>query len=401
MITATEVPAAEGGTPVRASFLVFGKPLVGAEEIAEVEDTLRSGWLGRGPKTERFERDFAAYIGARHAIALNSGTAGLHLALNALGIGPGDEVLTTPLTFAATANSVTHVGATPIFVDVDRRTGNIDPAALERSITPYSRAIIVVHLYGRACNMRAIHDIASAHKLPVIEDAAHAVEMRYDGLAPGRLGDIAVFSFYVTKNMTTGEGGMLVTDDDEIEEKVRVRSLHGLSRDAWKRYSSDGFKTYETMYPGFKYNMTDIQASLGMHQLRRIEANLTVRDAHWRTYAQAFTGVTALRTPCEDDSSRHARHLFTIELNLERLRISRDGFVDALKAENIGAGVHFTPLHTHAYYREYFAGREWDLPNAEYIGERTVSLPLSAALTKDDVLDVVAAVKKICSYYRR
>jgi dTDP-4-amino-4,6-dideoxygalactose transaminase len=249
--------------------------------------------------------------------------------------------------------------------------------------------------------MAAINEIACLHGLAVIEDAAHAIEAWYGGRKAGRLGDAAVFSFYATKNLATGEGGMLVTDSDAIEEKVRVRSLHGLSRDAWKRYSAEGFKPYEVLYPGFKYNMMDLQASLGIHQLRRIESSLCVREAQWRTYASEFRGLDTLRIPPEDREVRHARHLFTIELNLAALRISRDRFVEALRAENVGAGVHFTPLHTHRFYRELFGDRRWHLPNAERIGERTVSLPLSPALTVDDVLSVATAVKRVCAYYRR
>jgi dTDP-4-amino-4,6-dideoxygalactose transaminase len=399
-----ERPAIEGGVPVRDDFLVFGSPLVGEEEIAEVVATLRSGWLGTGPRTRRFEEDFRRYTRARHAIGLSSCTAGLHLALDVVGVGPGDVVLTSPLTFAATANVVVHHGAQPLFVDVDRQTMNIDPNRLEdalRALPGGAKAIIPVHMAGRPCDMDAILALARRYGTTVVEDAAHAIEAWYGEQKVGSIGDITAFSFYVTKNVCTGEGGMVTTERDDWAEEIRIRSLHGLSRDAWKRYSAEGFQPYETVYPGYKYNMADLQAALGIHQLARVEENLAVRQRHWRRYDEAFADLPEVTTPLEQDGVRHARHLYTILLDLDRLRLGRDAFISALKAEGIGSGVHFTALHLHRFYRETFGHRPGEFPNAEWIGERTVSLPLSAKLTDAEVADVIAAVRKVIIWNRR
>jgi len=380
----------------REDFLVFGSPDIRDVEIQEVVDALRSGWLGTGPRTHRFEDDFRAYIGCEHALALNSCTAGLHLALNVMGLGPGDEVITTPMTFPASANVIIHQGARPVFVDVRRDTMNIDPDQIEQAVTPRTRAIMPVHMAGRPCDMDAIMEIAERHDLYVIEDAAHAVEAVYKGQKIGTIGHITAFSFYVTKNVCTGEGGMVTTDNGRWVAEMQVKSLHGINKDAWKRYSSAGFKPYETLYPGFKYNMMDIQAAMGIHQLARVEDNLRIRERLWRAYDEAFTDVPELDTPSADlpAGSRHARHLYTILLDLDQLSIDRDQFIQRMKDENIGTGVHFTALHLHKYYRETFGYERGDFPNAEWIGERTVSLPLSPKLTDEDIYDVVRAVKR-------
>lgn len=395
-------PAIEGGEPVRKNFLVFGSPAIEETEIQEVVDTLRSGWLGTGPKVHRFEEDFKRYIGCKHAIALNSCTAGLHLALDVLGIGEGDEVITTPITFAATANVIVHRHAHPVFVDVDRETQNIDPNRIEDAITPRTKAITPVHMAGRPCDMNVIMDIAQRHNLFVIEDAAHAVETIYKGQKVGNIGHITAFSFYVTKNVCTGEGGMVTTNNHEWADEMRIRRLHGISKDAWKRYSSEGFQPYETLYPGYKHNMMDIQAALGIHQLARVEENLRIRERYWQMYDETFADIPEIITPSKHlpSESRHARHLYTILLNIDRLRITRNEFIDALKAENIGTGIHFTALHLHKYYRETFGYKPGDFPNAEWIGERTVSLPLSPKLTDGDVGDVIEAVCKVLRWAR-
>lgn len=389
--------AINGGKPIRDSFLVFGAPDIKEPEIKEVERTLRSGWLGTGPKTHKFEEDFKKYIGCKHALALNSCTAGLHLALNVIGVGPGDEVITTPMTFASTANVIVHQGARPVFVDIERDTMNIDPDKIEEAITPKTKAIIPVHVAGRPCKMDEIMDIARKHNLYVIEDAAHAVEAWYKDQKVGSIGDIAAFSFYVTKNVITGEGGMVTTNNDEWAEKLRIRSLHGLSKDAWKRYSAEGFQPYEVLYPGYKYNMTDIQASLGIHQLARVEDNWKTRDKIWKRYNEAFSQIPEIITPLEEREIRHAHHLYTILLRLEQLEINRNQFIEALKAENIGTGIHYVTLHLHKYYREAFGFKRGDFPNAEWVSDRTVSLPLSPRLTERDVEDVIEAVYKTLS----
>jgi len=394
------VPIPVSGTApapaARADFLVFGKPAIEDAEIQEVVATLRSGWLSTGPKVRRFEEAFVAYTGCGYAVALNSGTAGLFLALELAGVGAGDEVVTTPLTFAATANVIVHRGARPVFADVDRRTQCIDPAMVERAITPRTRAIIAVHMAGRPCEMDALVDLAQRHRLVLIEDAAHAIEAEYHGRKIGTIGDAAAFSFYVTKNLCTGEGGMLTTSHADWAEEARIKSLHGLSKNAWKRYSADGFQPYETLYAGYKFNMMDIQAALGLHQLARLERNLAIREQHWRRYDEAFADLPRVCTPENDlpPDSRHARHLYTIALDVDQPEAARVRFIEALRQEGIGTGVHFTALHLHRFYREQFGYQPGDFPHAEWWGARTVSLPLSAALTAGDVERVVAAVHR-------
>lgn len=385
---------------VRDKFLLFGAPDIREPEIQEVVETLRSGWLSTGPRCRKFEELFREYIGCQHAIALNSCTAGLELALEALGIGPGDEVITTPLTFCATANVIVHRGARPIFVDVDRQTGNIDPEQVLRAISTKTKAILPVHLYGRPCPMDELTNIARDHGLYVIEDAAHASEAWYRGRKIGTIGDVTVYSFYATKNLVTGEGGMLVTNKEEVADEIRIKHLHGLSRDAWKRYSEEGFQPYDVTAAGYKYNMMDIQAALGIHQLARLEDNLKIRERHWQTYDQAFANTEGIITPLRDfeDSgfgkTRHARHLYTILLDLDRLGISRSDFINSLKEQNIGTGIHFIALHLLSFYQNRFGYQRGDFPNAEYISDRTVSLPLSSCLKQEDVYDVITAVQK-------
>lgn len=387
--------------PSRTEFLLFGGPDIREAEIQEVVETLRSGWLSTGPRCRKFEQLFCEYIGCNHAVALNSCTAGLELALEAFGVGPGDEVITTPLTFCATANVVVHRGATPVFVDVDRDTGNIDPKQIPAAITDKTKAILPVHLYGRPCEMDALMTIANEHGLYVIEDAAHAAEAWYRGRKVGTIGDITVYSFYATKNLTTGEGGMLVTNSDAIADEVRVKHLHGLTRDAYKRYSQEGFQPYDVVAAGYKYNMMDIQAALGIHQLARLESSLKIRERHWRAYDEALTGLEGITTPLPiTDNSRHARHLYTILLDLDCLNISRHEFMNALQRENIGTGIHFTSLHLLSFYRQRYGYKRGDFPNAEFISDRTVSLPLSSALDQNDVADVINAVQKVMASAR-
>jgi dTDP-4-amino-4,6-dideoxygalactose transaminase len=386
--------------PRRSEFLLFGAPDIREPEIQEVVETLRSGWLSSGPRCRKFEQLFCEYTGCEYAIALNSATAGLELALEVLGIGPGDEVITTPLTFCATANVIVHRGAKPVFVDVDRQTANIDPEQVQRSITHKTKAILPVHLYGRPCAMDDLMSIAREHELYVIEDAAHATEAWYRGRKIGTIGDITVYSFYATKNLVTGEGGMLVTDDKIVADEVSIKHLHGLSRDAWKRYSEEGFQPYDVVAAGYKYNMMDIQAALGIHQLARLEENLKIRERHWRAYDEAFAPLEGIMIPqsvspdFDFAKTRHARHLYTILLDVDRLRISRREFVDLLKKENIGTGIHFTALHLHSFYQDKFGYKRGDFPNAEFISDRTVSLPLSSALGQKDVDDVINAMQK-------
>ena len=398
-----EKPAIEGGIPVRnrSDYLVFGQPEIKEDEINEVIDTLRSKWIGTGPKVIKFENMFKEYIGSKYAIAVNSCTAGLHLSMLVSGIKQGDEVITTPLTFASTANSIVHLGAKPVFVDVNMETMNIDTSLIEKAITPKTKAILPVHLAGRPCEMDQIMKIAKQYNLFVIEDAAHAIESKYKGMKIGNIADFASFSFYVTKNVITGEGGMITTNDKEKAELIKKYALHGLSNDAWKRYSDEGYKHYSVVVPGYKYNMTDMQASLGIHQLKRVEENLKRREEIWNIYDESFQDLSFKLPKRPEAGTRHARHLYTLLLDLNKMKINRDQFMEALHYENIGTGVHFISLHLHPYYKETYSYKEEDFLNAAFISNRIFSIPLSPKLTDKDVSDVIKAVKKIFYYYKK
>ena len=381
---------------MRKDFLIFGSPAIGEEEIAEVVATLRSGWIGTGPRVARFEEMFRQYIGVRHAVALNSCTAALHLSLLTSAVGPGDEVITTPMTFCATANAIVHTGARPVFVDVDRATGNIDPDLIEDAVTSQTRAIVPVHYAGRPCRMDRIEAIARRHGLLLIDDAAHAIEAVFHGRKIGAIGDLTCFSFYVTKNVVTAEGGMVTTNDAELAKKIKMYALHGMSQDAWKRFSDEGYRHYQVLVPGFKYNMTDLQAALGIHQLPRVLEGAGRRRAIWERYDESFADLPVVRPAPVEAGTVHARHLYTILIDTETIGKSRDQVLNELSALNIGTGVHYTPVHLHPYYRERFGYDVGVFPNAEYIGARTLSLPLSTKLTDDDVADVIAAVRRVC-----
>ena len=384
----------------RRDFLSFSPPLIGEEEISEVVDTLRSDWITTGPKTKRFEKEFAAYLDAPGALALNSCTAALHTALAALGIGPGDEVITTPMTFAASVNVIEHVGARPILVDVEPDTLNIDPAQVAAAITPRTRAVLPVHYAGHPADLDPIGELATAHRLAVIEDAAHALPARYKNRPIGAGGNPAAFSFYATKNLTTAEGGML-TGDPEFLERARVVSLHGMSRDAWKRYDRGGSWFYEVVVPGFKYNMTDIQSALGLWQLRKLAGFQERRRAVVRMYDAAFAGEDALELPARRPDVEHAWHLYVLRLRSGALRIHRDVFIEELRQRNIGSSVHFIPIHVHPYYRDKYGYQPDSFPVAYGNYERMVSLPLNPRLADGDVHDVIAAVLDIVRRQRR
>jgi dTDP-4-amino-4,6-dideoxygalactose transaminase len=384
--------------PVRAPdrFLVFGAPQIADAEVEEIVATMRSTWLGTGPRVARFEDLFRARTRARHALAVNSCTAALHLAVLASGIGPGDEVIVPALTFCATANAVIHTGATPVVADVDPVTMNLDPADVAARLTPRTRAVVPVHFAGRPCDMGAIGALATRHGLVVIEDCAHAVETVWDGVPAGRHGDLGCFSFYATKNVTTGEGGMVVTDRDDLAEIIKVRALHGMTRDAWRRFSDDGYRHYQVIFPGFKYNMMDLQAAIGIHQLARVEANWRRRREVWGRYMRELAGLgLGLPAPVPSGRSRHAHHLFTVLVDPDRVGIGRDAFLDAMTAQGIGVGVHYLSLPEHPYYREALGWAPEDVPVAARIGRQTVSIPLSPALSDDDVDDVVEAVRRV------
>jgi dTDP-4-amino-4,6-dideoxygalactose transaminase len=376
-------------------FLPFARPEISEDEIAAVVEALRSGWLTYGPRTQALEQEFAALAGAEHAVAVTSCTAAMHLALLAAGIGPGDEVITTPITFAATANVIVHAGARPVLADVCADDLNLDPAAAEAKVTPRTKAIMPVHYGGQACRMDELLEIAQRYGLRVIEDAAHAAGARYRGRPIGSLGDATAFSFYATKNMTTGEGGMLTTNDAELAEKGRLLRAHGLSSDAWKRYTASGSAFYEVATPGFNYRMTDFQAALGRVQLARLPELNTARARIVARYSRAFEKLEALETPRARPDVDHVWHLYALRLRLERLALTRDEFVDELRQRGIGTSVHFIPVHYHAYYREGFGFSKGDFPVAEDAYERLVSLPLFPSMTDGDVDRVIAAVEEI------
>jgi dTDP-4-amino-4,6-dideoxygalactose transaminase len=374
-------------------YIVFGKPNFTEDEIEAVAATLRSGWAGTGARVQEFQRAFAEYVGTRHAVAVGSCTAALHLALVASGLGEGDEVITTPLTFAATANAIVHSGAKPVFADVRKGSMNIDPAEVEERISPRTRAILPVHLAGRPCEMDALRQIAHRYGLMLIEDAAHAVESRYRGGKIGALGDASCFSFYVTKNMTTIEGGMLCTNQDHIASKARILSLHGMSADAWARFSDAGYKHYDVIFTGFKYNMTDVQAVIGIRQLAKLDSWLKRRRDIWNRYDQAFADLPCTRPAPEEPETVHARHLYTLLIDEATAGITRDQFLQSLHREGVGCGVHYRSLHIQPYYRKCFGYKPGDYPNAHYIGEHTASIPLSPHLTDQQVERVIAVVR--------
>ena len=389
--------AIEGGKPVRSNkdFLVFGAPRIEEAEIEEVVDSMRCSWIGTGPKVAVFEKDFAKYKEIKHAIALNSCTAALHLSMFAGGIGEGDEVITTPMTFCATVNAIIHCGATPVLADCDRKTMNISPKEIEKKITSKTKAILPVHFAGRCCDMNSIMDIARAYDLMVIEDCAHAIESEYHGVKAGLFGDIGCFSFYVTKNIVTGEGGMVITKDNRMAERIKIMGLHGMSKNAWKRFSDKGYKHYQVIHAGYKYNMMDIQAAMGIHQLKRVDKYWKHRKDIWNKYNDVFLNLFCEIPEKPATETKHAYHLYTLLINIEKLKRERDWVLDALTAENIGVGVHYTPVHLHPFYKKTYGWKKNDFPNAEWIGERTISLPLSAALNNKDTDDVISAVHKV------
>lgn len=395
---------------MRDDYLVFGRPHIDEDEIAEVVATLRSGWLGTGPKTAQFEREFADYCEANCAVAVSSCTAALHLSLMSVGAGPGTGVITSPLTFASTANVVFHRGAELFLVDIDLDTLNLSPTKVEEFLSrecdrdsttgrPRHRssgadmvAIVPVHFAGRPCDMDAIEAIARRHGLKIIEDAAHAIEARVGGRKVGSIGDLTCFSFYATKNITTGEGGMITLADEQVAASLRTAALHGLSHDAWNRFSNRKSRHYEVLVPGYKYNLTDIAASIGLHQLRRVERNLERRDAIWERYDRELANLPFTRPPAVAPGMRHARHLYTILVDPEEAGIDRDVLRERLHARNIGTGIHFVSVHLHEFYRQHLGLAPDDLPNARYVSERTLSLPLMADMDDRDVDDVVQAV---------
>ena len=379
-------------------YIYFHRPSFGPEEEAEVIAAMRSGWITTGDRTKLFEKKFRELTGSPHAIGLNSCTAGLHLALLCCGVQPGDEVITTSITFASTANVIVHCGATPVFVDVDKDTLNINTDLIEKHITKKTKAIIAVHFVGQPCKMDEITSIAEKYNIPVIEDAAHGIETVYKGKKVGNISQFTAFSFYATKNITTGEGGMLTLKDDEAAEKARIMSLHGISRDAWKRYSDSGYKHWDILYPGFKYNMFDIQAALGIHQLDKIDSFWQKRKELVERYNSEFAdtpGLEPVLQKLQHPDDKNAYHLYVLRVKSEYLKASRDEIMNMIQEHGIGLGVHFRAIHLLHYYASTYNYKKGVLPVAEDNSDRVFSIPLYPALTDDDFGYIVDNIKKI------
>lgn len=385
---------------IREDFLPFALPFFNEEEISGVAGAIRSNWWSRGPLTGEFEKRFADYIGVKNAIAVNSCTAALHLALLCSDIGPGDEVLVPAMTFCSTANTVVHTGATPVFLDIDEETGLLDPALIEEKITPRTKAIMAVHYAGQACDMDAIGEVAQRYRLRVIEDAAHAVYTTYKGKMAGALGNPAAFSFYATKNLATGEGGMLTTDDDDFAARARVLSLHGMSRNAWNRYGKGGSWRYEVLEAGYKYNMTDLAAALGLAQMDKLESMQRRRAEIAAAYDAAFAGIEGIAPLRDRGLGRHSHHLYVLKADPARFRIGRDEWIDLLMEEyNIGMSVHFIPLPLQPLYQNKYDAKLGDFPHTERYFTQIMTLPLYPSMTKDDVDYVAEAVREIATRY--
>ena len=381
---------------MRSEFLPFSIPTIEDDEINEVVDSLKSGWITTGPKVKRFEEAFKSYVGAPYAVPLSSATAGLHLVLLALGLGPTDEVITTPMTFAATVSMIVRGGAKPVLADIDPDTLNIDTDKVREKITERTRAIVPVHFAGQPCDLDALFTLAKEFNLRVIEDAAHAVGTEYKGKRIGSFDSVSIFSFHPIKNITTGEGGMVCTRDEAFAEEISLLKFHGMSREAWKRYESSGTPNYDIMLPGFKYNMMDIQAALGIHQLAKLDGFIAKRSEIARFYNAAFAEVDEIMTPgLVPYDHRHAWHLYTPLIRIEKLAIDRDHFMAELKKANIGTGLHFKAVHHHPYYRRTLNIAPGELANADYASDRILSLPLFPRMTMDDARDVVEAVKDV------
>jgi perosamine synthetase len=384
-----------------SKFIPFHVPQIDEDEIRSVVETLKSGWLTTGIKTKQFEEDFARYVGADRAVAVNSCTAALHLALEAIGIKEGDEVIVPAMTFTATAEVVLYFKAKPVVVDCLPDTLNIDPDQVERAVNSKTKAVIPVHFGGQACDMKQVLEIARRHNLYIVEDAAHALPAKYQGQMIGTIGDITCFSFYATKTITTGEGGMATTNNPEWAARMRMMSLHGISHDAWKRYSKEGSWYYEVVRPGFKYNLTDIAAAIGIEQLKKSNAFAAARKKIAAAYNRGFSELPEIQTPVCSLDVQHAWHLYVIQLQLEQLKITRDQFIEALKEKGIGTSVHFIPLHLHPFYREAFGYVPEDFPNATQAYQRIISLPIYPGMADRDISRVIEVVREVAQKYRR
>lgn len=384
-------------TKVNEQIIPFHSADIGEQEAQAAVDVIRSGWITMGPKTIEFEQKFAAYVGAKHAVAVSSCTAGLHLSLDAIGLKQGDEVLVPTTTFTATAEVVAYFKAKPVLVDVDAESLCMDPADAERRITKQTRAVIPVHYAGQPCEIDAIQDIANRHGLRVIEDAAHSLPASYHGARIGAISELTAFSFYATKTLTTGEGGMVTTDNDDLATRMRMMRLHGIGRDAWKRYSAEGSWYYEVLDSGFKYNLTDIQSAIGIVQLAKCDSMTAARAQIAARYSERLGKERALQVPTVGPHRESAWHLYVLRLNLKEISITRSGMIEKLKERGIGTSVHFIPLHMHPYYRDAYGYLPDDFPVAGEQYQRYLSLPIFPEMTSAQVDYVIGSILGIVS----
>ena len=379
----------------RDEFLPYCRPYFDDDELNRVADVLKSGWWTKGSVTREFEKVFAEYVGAKYAVAVNSCTAAMHIALVAKGIGEGDEVISTPMTFCSTINTIVHTGAKPVLVDIDSKTGLIDVDKIEAAITEKTKAIVPVHYAGQSCDMDKINAIAEKYGLFVLEDCAHALSTEYKGKKIGSMGNACAYSFYVTKNISTAEGGMLTTDDEELYEKASVLSLHGMSKNAWSRYGTKGDWKYEVCDPGFKYNLTDIAAALGIAQMNKLDEMQDIRTEYAEIYNKAFDEIDGITYLKDNGLGKNSAHLYVIQIDKNKFDIDRDTFIELLKEYNIGTSVHFIPICMHPYYINNFGYKKGDFPETEKMFEGIISLPLYPSMTREDVMYVIEAVREI------
>jgi UDP-4-amino-4,6-dideoxy-N-acetyl-beta-L-altrosamine transaminase len=394
-------PAIEGGTPIRDEFLPYGTQWLDDNEINEVVDSLKSNWITTGPKMRKFEEKFKNFKGSKYAVAVNSGTAALHVSTSSINIKPGHEVITTPMTFVASANSVVYRGGTPVFADIKKDTYNIDPKEIEKKITENTKAILPVHFSGQPCDMDEICEIANDHDLYIIEDAAHAIDAEYKGKKIGTIGDLTTFSFHPVKNITTAEGGMVTTDDDELYEKMLMFRTHGISKDAVKRFGKEGDFYYDMQFLGYRYNLSELHSALGIHQLDKLESYQKRRRAIIKIYEKELQNIEEITLPIVKKDIIHSWHLYILQLNLEDLNVDRDQIFKALRAENIGVNVHYIPVHYHSFYQNKFGLKKGILPNVEWLYPRLLTIPLFPKMSDDDVYDVINALEKVIKYYKK
>ena len=396
-----EKPAIEGGKPIRKKFLPYGAQWLDENEIYEVIDSLKSDWITTGPKMRLFEENFSKFIGSKYAVAVNSGTAALHVSTSSIKINPGDEVITTPLTFVASANCIVYRGGTPILADIKKDTYNIDPEQIKKKITSKTKAIIPVHFAGQPCEMDEICEIAEEHNLFIIEDAAHAVDAEYKGKKIGNISDLTAFSFHPVKNMTTAEGGMVTTNDDDLYEKLLMFRTHGITKDAAKRFGKSGGYYYDMQYLGFRYNLSELHASLGIHQLKKLNAFQKRRKEIIEIYNRELSNIDGVITPYVRGYVKHSWHLYVLQLEIEKLKVDRDYIFQALREENIGVSVHYIPVHYHSFYQNKFNLNKGILPNVEWLFPRLLTIPLFPKMSENDVYDVINALEKVLNYYKK